>query len=62
MEEELVENNKNILFLLSFYIIGIFLGLLIGYDIYILKTMIFKGVIKYEKNTKGFRNSFNQDI
>ena len=42
MEEELIENNKNIFFLLSFYIIGIILGLIIVYDIYILKTMIFK--------------------
>ena len=42
MEEELIENNKNVLFLLSFYIIGIFLGLLIAYDIYTLKKMIYK--------------------
>ena len=46
IEEELIDNNKNIVFLISFYIIGIFLGILIGYDIYTLKTMI------YKENTK----------
>ena len=42
MEEELSENNQNIFFLIIFYIIMIFLGLLIVYDVYILKTIVYK--------------------
>ena len=42
MEEELIENNKNYIFLIVFYFIMIILGLLIIYDIYFLKTMVFK--------------------
>ena len=42
MEEELNENNTNIIFLIIFYFIMIFLGLLMIYDIYILKTIVYK--------------------
>lgn len=42
MEEELIENNKNIFFLITFYIIFVFLGLLISFDIYKLKTIVLK--------------------
>jgi hypothetical protein len=42
MEEELNENNQNIFFLIIFYVIMILLGLLIAYDVYILKTLVYK--------------------
>ena len=46
LEDEINENNKNIIFLFIFYIIFIFLGLVIAFDIYTLKTIVF------EKNTR----------
>ena len=42
IEEEIDINNKNEFFLIAFYIIVILLGLLISFDIYTLKKLVFK--------------------
>ena len=42
MENEINENNKNIFFIFAFYIIVILLGILLGFDIYTLKNIVYK--------------------
>ena len=53
IEIKLDENNKNKFFLVAFYFIVLFLGLLISYDIYTLQNLLF-----YKENNNNSKKKY----